>query len=57
MIARLYMNKRRVSFTRDDLTLLLLNDDMDEPPEIHRFSAEAARTLLELGMNNILSYR
>ena len=51
------MNKRRVSFTQDDLTLLLLNDDMDEPPEIHRFSAEAARTLLELGMNFILNYR
>lgn len=49
------MNKRRVTFTKDDLTLLLLNDDMDEPPEIHRFSAQAASALLELSMHNILN--
>lgn len=52
-ILKNFMSKRRVVVTRDDLTLLLLNDDMEEPPEIHKFSAHAANMLHQLG--NFLS--
>lgn len=44
-----FMTKRRVVCTREDMTMLLLNDDMDTPPEIHKFSPDAAKQLHEIG--------
>jgi hypothetical protein len=44
-----FMKKRRVVITRDDMTMLLLNDDMNTPPEIHSFSSGAAKQLHEIG--------
>lgn len=43
------MTMRRVPVTKDDMILMLLNDDMDTPPEIHKFSADAAAKLHEIG--------
>ncbi len=44
-----YMTKRRVVVTKEDMILMLLNDDMDTPPEIHKFSPDAAKQLHAIG--------
>lgn len=49
-----FMKKRRVVITRDDMTMLLLNDDMNTPPEIHSFSSGAAKQLHEIGIELFL---
>lgn len=43
------MSKRRILVTKDDMVLLLSNEDMDTPPEIHEFSTNAAAKLREIG--------
>ena len=43
------MTKRRVTVTKDDMILMLMNENMDTPPEIHKFSPEAAKQLHEIG--------
>lgn len=43
------MTKRRVVVTKEDMILMLLNDDMDTPPEIHKFSPDAAKQLHAIG--------
>ena len=48
-----FMKKRRVVITRDDMTMLLLNDDMNTPPEIHLFSPNAAKQLHEIGKKRL----
>ena len=48
-----FMKKRRVVITRDDMTMLLLNDDMNTPPEIHLFSLNAAKQLHEIGKKKL----
>ena len=45
-----YMTKRRVVVSKEDMILMLLNDDMDTPPEIHKFTPDAAKQLHEIGM-------
>jgi hypothetical protein len=52
-----FMKKRRVVITRDDMTMLLLNDDMNTPPEIHSFSSGAAKQLHEIGRRSVLRTR
>ncbi|XP_046442937.1 tRNA (cytosine(34)-C(5))-methyltransferase-like [Daphnia pulex] len=49
-----FMKKRRVVITRDDMTMLLLNDDMNTPPEIHSFSSGAAKQLHEIDTGSTL---
>ena len=45
-----YMTKRREVVSKEDMILMLLNDDMDTPPEIHKFTPDAAKQLHEIGM-------
>jgi hypothetical protein len=52
-----FMKKRRVVITRNDMTMLLLNDDMNAPPEIHMFSPGAAKQLHEIGKELFLELR
>lgn len=49
MVLKEYMTKRRVTVTKDDMILMLMNENMDTPPEIHKFSPEAAKQLHEIG--------
>lgn len=49
-----FMTKRRVVVTREDMSMLLLNDDMDTPPEIHKFSPDAAKQLHEIETGSTL---
>ncbi|XP_046652158.1 tRNA (cytosine(34)-C(5))-methyltransferase-like [Daphnia pulicaria] len=49
-----FMKKRRVVITRADMTMLLLNDDMNTPPEIHSFSSGAAKQVHEIDTGSTL---
>lgn len=45
-----FMTKRRVTITKADMVMVLTNDSMDSPPEIHQFSSEAAKIMHEMGI-------
>lgn len=52
LVLKDFMALRRIPVTKDDMILMLMNDDMDTPPEIHKFSADAATKLHEIGKHD-----